>query len=83
MDETKHSTTCMEWRSRRGLTQEGASRVLRVTARTWARWETGATPVPEPIAMLMRCMDERDRLLAELGRADDDASNVGRPGADT
>lgn len=34
------------WRDKAGLTQEQAARSLKVTLRTWQRWEHGTTGLP-------------------------------------
>ena len=42
--------------------------MLGVSYKTWRRWELGETDTPNPIALLLRCLDELD----EIKRADDE-----------
>ena len=41
-------------RTKAGWTQAKAAKTCGVSLRTWARWEAGASRVPEAVAMVMR-----------------------------
>lgn len=87
--------TVNDWRMRRGLSREAAASYLRVSVETWRSWEQRRRNPPEPILLLMRLMDERDRptlrswaadqsgtaSVPPVPHPDSDTATTGRPGS--
>lgn len=45
-----------------GLSLAQASRQVEVSARTWARWEAGAKPIPEGALKLFRILNKLEKI---------------------
>jgi len=47
-----------QWRRRHNMTQENAAQVLRISHRTVTNYESGAYPIPHPVYLATRAIDQ-------------------------